>query len=142
MLWPYLRIWDWDLIFGHAVKAISSPGVHSPWYTRFISVLGAQDDGCSSYNVQNKRIKDARNKRRYWQLARQQQHPLPHQEKEGRQSCLKATSIDTIHQSIDIYGVSSLNKLWIIRTFFLQPLSPPLPRRHILWAASNRFQKS
>ena len=22
MLWPYLKIWDWDLIFGHAVKAI------------------------------------------------------------------------------------------------------------------------
>ena len=30
MLWPYLRIWDWDLIFDHAVKEISSPGVRSP----------------------------------------------------------------------------------------------------------------
>ena len=30
MLWPYLRIWDWDLIFGRAVKGISSPGVRSP----------------------------------------------------------------------------------------------------------------
>ena len=29
--WPYLKIWDWDLIFGCAVKAISSQGVHSPW---------------------------------------------------------------------------------------------------------------
>ena len=31
MLWPYLKIWYWDLIFGQAVKAISSPGVRSPW---------------------------------------------------------------------------------------------------------------
>ena len=29
MLQPYLKIWDWDLIFGRAVKAISSPGVRS-----------------------------------------------------------------------------------------------------------------
>ena len=31
MHWPYLKIWDWDLIFGRAVKAISSLGVRSPW---------------------------------------------------------------------------------------------------------------
>ena len=31
MLWPYLKIWDWELIFGCTVKAISSPGVRSPW---------------------------------------------------------------------------------------------------------------
>ena len=30
MLWPYLKIWDWDLIFGRAVKTISSLGVRSP----------------------------------------------------------------------------------------------------------------
>ena len=30
MLWPYLKIWDCDWIFGHAVKAISSLGVRSP----------------------------------------------------------------------------------------------------------------
>ena len=30
MRWLYLRIWDWDLIFGRAVKVISSPGVRSP----------------------------------------------------------------------------------------------------------------
>ena len=30
MLQPCLKICDWDLIFGHAVKAISSPGVRSP----------------------------------------------------------------------------------------------------------------
>ena len=30
MLPPYLKIWDWDLIFGCAVKAISSPGIRSP----------------------------------------------------------------------------------------------------------------
>ena len=27
---PYLKIWDWDWIFGRAVKAISSLGVRSP----------------------------------------------------------------------------------------------------------------
>ena len=32
MLQPYLKIWDWDLIFGHAMKAISSLGVRSPCY--------------------------------------------------------------------------------------------------------------
>jgi hypothetical protein len=30
MLWPYLKIWDWDWIFGRAVKAIFSLGVRSP----------------------------------------------------------------------------------------------------------------
>ena len=30
MLQPYQKILDWDLIFGHAVKAISSLGVRSP----------------------------------------------------------------------------------------------------------------
>ena len=31
MLRPYLKIWGWDLIFGRAVKAISSLGVRSWW---------------------------------------------------------------------------------------------------------------
>ena len=31
MLPPYLKNWVWDWIFGHAVKAISSLGVRSPW---------------------------------------------------------------------------------------------------------------
>ena len=31
MLRPYLKIGEWELIFGRAVKAISSPGVCSPW---------------------------------------------------------------------------------------------------------------
>ena len=30
MLRPYLKTWDWELIFGRAVKAISSPCVRSP----------------------------------------------------------------------------------------------------------------
>ena len=30
MLRPYPKIWEWELIFGRAVKAISSPGVRSP----------------------------------------------------------------------------------------------------------------
>ena len=32
MLRPYIKIWDWDWIFGSAVKAISSLGVRSPWH--------------------------------------------------------------------------------------------------------------
>ena len=31
MLPLYLKIWEWELIFSYAVKAISSPGVRSPW---------------------------------------------------------------------------------------------------------------
>ena len=31
MLPPYLKIWDWDWIFGRVVKPISSLGVRSPW---------------------------------------------------------------------------------------------------------------
>ena len=31
MLPPYLKIYNWELIFGRAVKSISSPGVRSPW---------------------------------------------------------------------------------------------------------------
>ena len=31
MLWPYLQIWDWDLILGRAVKATSSLGDRSPY---------------------------------------------------------------------------------------------------------------
>ena len=27
---PYRKIWEWELIFGRAVKVISSLGVHSP----------------------------------------------------------------------------------------------------------------
>ena len=31
MLRPYLNIWEWEWIFGRAVKATFSPGVRSPW---------------------------------------------------------------------------------------------------------------
>ena len=31
MLRPYLKIWEWEWIFGRAVKTISSLGVRSPW---------------------------------------------------------------------------------------------------------------
>ena len=34
MLRPYLKIWDWDWIFGRAVKTVSSLGVRSPWQDR------------------------------------------------------------------------------------------------------------
>jgi hypothetical protein len=32
-----VQIWDWDLIFGRAVKAISSPGVRSPCSSAFVN---------------------------------------------------------------------------------------------------------
>ena len=35
ILRPYLKIWDWDWIFGRTVKAISSLGVRSSWFHRF-----------------------------------------------------------------------------------------------------------
>ena len=35
MLRPYLKIWDWDWIFGRAVKAIFSLSVRSPWPGRW-----------------------------------------------------------------------------------------------------------
>ena len=31
ILRPYLKIWEWELIFGRVVKVIPSPGVRSPW---------------------------------------------------------------------------------------------------------------
>ena len=36
MLRQYLKIWDWDLIFGCAVKAISSLGVRSPCHSPYV----------------------------------------------------------------------------------------------------------
>ena len=36
MLRPYLKIWEWEWIFGRAVKAISSLGVHSPWLQPYL----------------------------------------------------------------------------------------------------------
>ena len=38
MLWRYLKIWEWEWIFGRSVKAISSPGVRSPWIKPFFDM--------------------------------------------------------------------------------------------------------
>jgi hypothetical protein len=38
MLRPYLKIWEWEWIFGRAVKAFSSLGVRSPWSQQWIYV--------------------------------------------------------------------------------------------------------
>ena len=43
MLRPYLKIWQWELIFGRAVKAISSPGVCSPCLTPNKKTLQTQN---------------------------------------------------------------------------------------------------
>ena len=40
MLRSYLKVWDWDWIFGRAVKAISSLGVCSPWAKSFAFPTG------------------------------------------------------------------------------------------------------
>ena len=41
MLRPYLKIWEWEWIFGRAVKAISSLGVRCPWFkARFQDMEG------------------------------------------------------------------------------------------------------
>ena len=42
-----LKIWDWDLIFGRAVKAFFSPGVRSPWFNLFATYLGS----CKLYSL-------------------------------------------------------------------------------------------
>ena len=39
MLRPYLKIWEWELIFRRAVKAIYSPDVRSPWVSISFSVI-------------------------------------------------------------------------------------------------------
>ena len=36
MLRPYLKIWEWEWIFGRAVKVISSLGVRSPWIVTIV----------------------------------------------------------------------------------------------------------
>ena len=47
MLRPYLKIWDWDLIFGCVVKTISSPGVRSLCESPFHRSIGEIDfDNC------------------------------------------------------------------------------------------------
>ena len=44
MLWPYLKIWEWEWIFSRAVKAISSQGVRSSW-------LKPKCNFCDSVNI-------------------------------------------------------------------------------------------
>ena len=40
MLLRYLKIWEWELIFGRAVKAIFAPGVRCPWYLCTSEIFG------------------------------------------------------------------------------------------------------
>ena len=46
MLRPYLKIWDWELVFGPAVMAISSLGFRSPCLYSFLVLLGGKGTGC------------------------------------------------------------------------------------------------
>ena len=43
MLWPYLKIWDWELNFSHAVKTISSPGVRRKRWHGIYTVHGGDN---------------------------------------------------------------------------------------------------
>lgn len=50
MLRTYLKIWEWELIFGRAVKAISSPGVRSlcnQWWMRYSPLLYSEERNLS-----------------------------------------------------------------------------------------------
>ena len=47
MLWPYLKIWEWEMIFSRAVKVISSPGVRSPWSSPFTFHYGNESESSS-----------------------------------------------------------------------------------------------
>ena len=51
MLWPYLKIWDWDWIFGRAVKAISSLGVRSPWFGSLILFSNFNTNPCHLLHI-------------------------------------------------------------------------------------------
>ena len=54
ILWRYLKIWEWEWIFGRAVKAISSLGVRSPWLllrrNAFTNYVG-QDKVCRLFLI-------------------------------------------------------------------------------------------
>ena len=52
-LWLYLKIWEWDLIFGRAVKAISSPGVRSLCLLPLQIAYHMQNSNCNSPDVWN-----------------------------------------------------------------------------------------
>ena len=45
VLRPYLKIWNWDWIFGRALKTFSSLGVRSPWYDLLLE-LGGNKTNC------------------------------------------------------------------------------------------------
>ena len=48
MLRPYLKIWDWEWIFGRAVKTISYLDVRSPWFE--VQIMCAESvTECFSY---------------------------------------------------------------------------------------------
>ena len=54
MLRPYQKIGDWDLIFRRAVKAVSSPGVHSPWIDKRSNEIAQVD---TMYDLLNELVK-------------------------------------------------------------------------------------
>ena len=51
MLRPYLKIWEWEWIFGRAVKANSSLGVRSPCPVRSAALLFQKEKVCERSTV-------------------------------------------------------------------------------------------
>ena len=69
MLRPYLKIWEWEWIFGRAGKAISSLGVRSPCHwqiarsadavTKLVSPLFGQHPNCAKMvSCENTKLQD------------------------------------------------------------------------------------
>ena len=59
MLPPYLKIWEWEWIFGRAVKAISSLGVRSPWFCQFQKVKQFNRDYCLNQNSNLSQVRES-----------------------------------------------------------------------------------
>ena len=53
MLQPYLKIWEWEWIFGRAVKAISLPGFRSPW-AHLSSISNQKSNVVATHYISNK----------------------------------------------------------------------------------------
>ena len=52
----HLKIWEWELIFGHAVKTISSLGIWSPWvHLDLDSITNMQQLALSTLDLKSER---------------------------------------------------------------------------------------
>ena len=56
MLRSYLKIWEWEQIFGSALKAISSPGVRSPQSVDHSKRVVLGQEQCQKCETKNDRL--------------------------------------------------------------------------------------